>query len=110
MSKPQQIRVLVVETEEYDTNWPGVGLVALTEWCRKHLASIPIEHRHTATWEISSREDYDDSRRYTIAFYYYRPETKEDRVARSRETREAADAVRLAELTQLAKLKAKYEQ
>lgn len=76
--------VLVVKTDEYESDFPPTNLMEFRAWLDQKTNLIPEQYRHNAEFEIDSYVSYDSSyARLTIQ--YSRPELPEEESARESE-------------------------
>lgn len=109
MNTPLLKTVKVLDTEQYEADFPPDNLVALNEWLQGHLASIPPEYRGGAEICFGYREDHGDSIWVTVSISYERPETPEEVAERVAGSRHALAEKELRERLLYAQLKVKYE-
>ena len=109
MNAPLLKTVKVLDTEQYEADFPPDNLVALNEWLQGHLASIPPEYRGGAEISFGYSESYGDSIYVTVNISYERPETPEEVAERVARSRHAIAEKELRERLLYAQLKVKYE-
>lgn len=88
--------------------WIPTNLVEHVRWLATTVASIPPEHRNTATIHYDT-SSYCDEPVVTVEITYQRPPTEEEISNHETNTRRIAKRIEYSERTQLAELKAKYE-
>ena len=101
-------RVTVYPTDSYRSDWPGDTLIDACAWFAAQLEQVPEKYRAEARCEIGSESGYECGHNPTIEIYYYRPETKEEKIDRINKTRERIKAVQDREINLLKELQVKY--
>ena len=109
MNAPLLKTVKVLDTEQYEADFPPDNLVALNEWLQGYLASIPPEYRKDAKVHLGYREDHGDSIWVTVRIFYTRPETPEEIAERVNRRAEAVAEKERQEKLLYSQLKVKYE-
>lgn len=109
----QELRIDVLDAEQYDPGFPPSPLAEFQAWFEGILDEIPEEYRSTATIEFSSTGSYYDSHYGSVEVTYRRPETDEEWAERKRDVLARLEQYRVQqehrERAALAALKAKYE-
>ena len=101
-------RVTVYPTDSYRSYWPGDTLIDACAWFAAKLEQVPEKYRAEARCEIGSESGYECGHNPTIEIYYYRLETKEEKIDRINKTRERIKAVQDREINLLKELQVKY--
>lgn len=103
----QMKTVTVFEQEQYDGEWMPENLIQAIEWLQELLRSIPEQYRNDAQIEIDLTERYGCDRAQ-IKISYEREETDEEERIRIREEALAEQLSIKLEMSELARLQAKY--
>lgn len=103
-----QKRVIIVEAERWQPNYPPEEILAFKDWFNEHLASIPPEYQKDAKLEIETYSGYEDSIDLSITISYYRPETEAEKLQREDATRRRQLDAEHKERQAYERLKAKF--
>lgn len=106
MSDKREVKVVVFDGEQYESDWPPVNPREFLNWFADKIAAIPKEFAGSARVDIEAVSSYEDSQYAKIAIFYYRPETDfehESRRKREQENLERRKRDLLFELERLSK-------
>jgi hypothetical protein len=78
------IKISVIDAEQYDANFPPSGLLKFSKWLQSKIDAIPEEYREKAEIEIGSISGYEGSHYARISISYWRPETSAEIAERAR--------------------------
>ena len=104
----QNIKIVVYDYNSYSDTIPELASEFLEFWQRK-LEQIPAEYKSTAKIELDATSSYDCGQ-LLVEMSYLRPETDEEEAVRTRKEDRQRKSLEDLERSQLAKLKAKYDE
>ena len=101
----QEIRVKVVEAQQYDPDFPTGSLEHVISLFREIMGRVPEEYRNTAQVDFESVSSYYDSHYCEMTVLYRRPETDEEWEARKADVIKRQRGYEQAILRQAAEIK-----
>lgn len=99
----KQKKIIRKTIEQYDNDWPKSDAIEFMAWFHSKIADVPDEGRDSLTINIECDSGY-----ATIEFAYTRFETDKEEAHREKEDLLRKDLMRAQELSDLARLQAKY--
>ena len=100
----KQNKVIRKTFEQYNGDWPKLDASAFIDWFQNKIADVPDECRDSLTIDIDSG----DGGYATIEFVYTRLETDTEEAKREQYALSREELIRKQELSELARLQAKY--
>lgn len=100
----KQNKIVRKEFEQYGCDWPKLDACEFMAWFQSKIEDVPEESRDSLTIDIDSG----DSGYATIEFVYTRLETDTEEAMREQSALSREALIRKQELSELARLQAKY--
>ena len=100
----KQNKIVRKEFEQYNGDWPKLDACEFMAWFHGKIEDVPEESRDSLTINIDSS----DSGYAFIEFVYKRMETDAEEAMREQSALSREELIRKQELSELARLQAKY--